>query len=126
MTFRILLPTLALALNLGFSPVASAKSQDFVGQQKLTSHLIVNMFLQHLDNSDLSLLGQSINSDNLLPQRVSFNYQIQNDKLNVDIYNVLVSPLPVPEQADLFISGITVTVDDNGVIEDVKAHVSNQ
>ncbi|MDH5326481.1 MAG: hypothetical protein OEZ68_14860 [Gammaproteobacteria bacterium] len=105
---------------MGTSPVVG---EDFIEQQKLASHLIVRLFLVNLREGDIELLGRSLARDDIIPKQVSFAYEIQTDTVTVHIYNELVKPLTVPLQQNFVVKGVTVIVSDDGVIQEVKAHM---
>ena len=102
-------------------PALSAES--FTEQQKIESHLIINLFLDAVERGELMVFEQVISRSMLEPVKISYVYDIRNDDIMIRIYSRLFEPMVVPHYEQFYVNGVSVSVDDSGDIIDVSVHV---
>ena len=105
-------------------PVVSSAEIDFLEQQKITSHLIINMFLLNIDEGKLELFGEVLKRDQLDAHQVYYIYNLEDDDLEIGIYLKLKKPLVIPHFEDFSINGVSVDIDKDGNIKEIKSHAS--
>lgn len=101
----------------------SKGENDFFDQQKMTSHLIVDMFLLNVDQGKLEIFGQSIERSQLVSQQVAYVHNLNDDSLSITLYLGLKKPLRIPHFEDFHVDVISVDIDKNGNILQVKSHI---
>lgn len=103
-----------------------AEETDYFAQQKLTSHLLINIFLEKLDDNRLLLFHHSISRTDLNSHEVSYVHNIADDSIQARLHFKLKKEKPLPGFEDYFIEGIVVEMDKDGKILEVSTHVSRQ
>jgi len=104
--------------------VGVAKSDnDFFDQQKMTSHLIVDMFLLNVDQGKLEIFGQTLQRSQLQAQQVAYIHNMDDDSLSITIYLSLKKPILIPHFAEFHVDAISIDIDKDGNILQVKSHV---
>lgn len=106
----------------GLFSVAKGEN-DFFDQQKMTSHLIVDMFLLNVDQGKLEIFGQSIERSQLISQQVAYVHNLSDDSLMITLYLGLKKPLRIPHFEDFHVDVISVDIDKDGSILQVKSHI---
>ena len=106
----------------GFLSVAKGEN-DFFDQQKMTSHLIIDMFLLNVDQGKLEIFGQSIERSQLVSQQVAYVHNLSDDSLMITLYLGLKTPLRIPHFEDFHVDVISVDIDKDGTILQVKSHI---
>ena len=106
----------------GLVNVAKADS-DFSNQQKITSRLIVDMFLLNVDQGKLEIFGQTIKRSQIQEQQVAYIHNLQDDSLSITIYLNLTEPVLIPHFTDFHVDAISIDIDKDGNILQVKSHL---
>ena len=96
---------------------------DFFDQQKMTSHLIVDMFLLNVDQGKLEIFGQKIKRYQLKSQQVAYIHNLDDNSLSITLYLSLEEPILIPHFEDFHIDAISIDIDKNGNILQVKSHL---
>ena len=96
---------------------------DFFDQQKLASHLIVDMFLLNVDQGKLEIFNQKIERSQLVSQQVAYIHNLDDDRLSITIYLGLKTPLRIPHFEDFHVDAISIDIDQDGNILQVKSHI---
>jgi len=105
-------------------PTAKAEGAELFEQQKLTSHLLINLFLENIDQNELVIFKQIITRSDLQPHQVSYVHNISDDSLLVRLCFNLKKKIEIPKVENAYVGRITVEVDKNGNIIKVITHVS--
>ena len=98
-------------------------AENFTEQQKIESHLIVNLFLDAVERGELMVLEQVLSRSMLEPVKVSYVYEIESDVITINIYSRLSEPMVVPHYEQFYVNGVSVVVDESGNIITISAHV---
>ena len=101
-----------------------AEAVNLFEQQKLTSHLLINLFLEKLDQGGLVVFKQTISRSDLQPHQVSYVHNIADDSLLVRLCFNLQRKILVPKFEHFFVAGITVETDKDGNIIKIMTRVS--
>lgn len=104
--------------------IAKAEETDVFEQQKLTSHLLINLFLEKLDQGGLIVFDHILNRPDLQAHQVAYVHNIVDDSLLVRLCFKLQKKILVPNFEDFYVDGITIETDKKGNIMQVKTHVS--
>ncbi|WP_455218122.1 hypothetical protein, partial [Kaarinaea lacus] len=94
----------------------SAESIDIYEQQKLTSHLLVNLFMEQIAKDGLSIFGHEVSQSDLQSHHVAYIHDTANDSLKVELCFTLSEPIAVPDFDSFYVNRITVEVDKDGKI----------
>jgi hypothetical protein len=124
LTINIVL-SLALLLSAP-SVIAEQENLDFFAQQKLTSHLITSMILEKVDEGGLSIYEQEITRDHLQPNQVAYIHNLEDDSLEICVHFQLIEDIVVPNFEEYLVDRISIVVDKDGDIKEVKAHIIRQ
>lgn len=117
--FLIIFPTiLATAI-----PTVKAEEVEIFEQQKLTSHLLINLFLEKLDQDKLIIFNHVLNRSDLLAHQVSYVHNIIDDSLLAHLCFKVQKVILVPEFEEFYVNGITVETDKDGNIIQIKTQV---
>lgn len=104
---------------------AVADDNELGQRQKLTSHLLIKLFLEKVDDEDgLVLFGQYVASSDLEPYEVSHVHNLMDDSLLVRLYFKLRKKVLVPNYENYCVEGITVETDPDGNIIQIMTQVS--
>jgi hypothetical protein len=115
----------ALLLFLASSTaIVKAESTDLFEQQKLTSHLLINLFLDKLDEDEIVIFEHALSRLDLKPQNVAYVHKLDDDSFLVRLCFKLQKKILVPKFEQFYVDGITVETDQNGGIIKVTTHVS--
>jgi hypothetical protein len=115
----------ALLLFLASSTtIVNAESPDIFEQQKLTSHLLINLFLDKLDQDEIVIFENTLTRVDLKPQNVAYVHKLDDDSLLVRLCFKLQKTILVPKFEQFYVDGITVETDQTGDIIKVTTHVS--
>lgn len=109
--------------NISISTVKAEEVEVFE-QQKLTSHLLVNLFLEKLDQNELLIFNHALKRHDLQAHQVSYVHNIVDDSLLVRLCFKLQKVILVPDFKEFYVDGITVETDKDGNIIQVKTNVS--
>lgn len=101
-----------------------AEEVEIFEQQKLTSHLLINLFLEKLDQNELLIFHHALNKHDLQAHQVSYVHNITDDSLLVRLCFKLKKVILVPEFEEFYVNGITVETDQYGNIIQIKTQVS--
>lgn len=96
---------------------------DFFDQQKMASHLILDMFLLNVDQGRLEIFDQKIERSQLESQQVAYIHNLNDDSLSITLYLGLKEPLRIPHFEDFHVDAISIDIDKDGNILQVKSHV---
>lgn len=113
---------LAIFLACGLIGTSNADN-DFFDQQKMTSQLIVDMFLLNVDQGKLEIFGQTIQRSRLQPQQVAYIHNLDDDNLSITLYLGLTEPVRIPHFEDFYVDLISIDIDKDGNIIQVKSHI---
>ena len=124
---------LSLILIVGFSLCGTAPTETLVPtakaeeiqlfKQKITSHLLINLFLEKVDQGDLVIFEHPLNRSDLQSHNVSYIHNINDDTLSVNLSFKLKNKIPLPKISGYYVDEITVGIDKHGNIVDIKSHV---
>lgn len=107
--------------------VSVAKGENnFFDQQKLTSHLIIDLFLLNVDQGKLEVFGQIIKRSQLQSQQVAYIHNLEDDSLSITIYLSLKESILIPHFEEFQVDVISIDIDKDGNILQVKSHVVPQ
>ena len=106
------------------TPEVEAEETGLFGQQKLTSHLLINLFLEKVDQSELVIFEKTLKRSDLQPHQVSYVYNIADNSLVVRLCFKLKKQILVPNFENFYVDRITVETDNNGKIMQIATHVS--
>ena len=106
------------------TPVVEAEELESFEQQKLTSHLLINLFLEKVDQGELVIFKHIIKRSDLKSHQVSYVHNIVDDSLLARLCFKLQKQILVPEFKDFYVDRITVETDRNGKIIQIATHVS--
>ena len=117
---------LAMIFTVGLAGyvVADESSDGIYYQNQMTSHMLINLFFQQIDNGELVIFEKTITRDMIEPTHIAYIYSFKQDVLIISIYSKLKESLLVPRFEGFHIDGISITVDEVGNIKEVKSHVS--
>ena len=66
-------------------------AESFTEQQKIESHLIINLFLDAVERGELIVFEQVLSRSMLEPINISYVYNIENDDITISLYSRLLS-----------------------------------
>lgn len=101
-----------------------AENINLFEQQKIVSHMLVNMFLQKIDEEELTVFNHVVKKSDLVPHHVSYVHDLTNDELKAELCFVLTKEILVPEFEGYFVERIVVEMDKDGSIVGISTHVS--
>jgi hypothetical protein len=110
-------------LLLNISGVQAADG-EFFQQQKMRSHLLVDLLLEKVDEGEFEVFGQTLTRDDLQPHQVAYVHHLADDSISISITFNLNKPVPVPNYENFYAHQICVKVDKDGNIEQVATHVT--
>lgn len=96
---------------------------DSIDQQKLISNLIIDMFLLNVDKGKLIIFGYKIKRSQITSKQVSYTYDLDEDSLSISIHLQLNEHILVPHFQNYHVNEISVDVDADGNIQQIKSHV---
>lgn len=105
-------------------PTVKAEEVDLYEQQKLTSHLLINLFLEKLDQDELVIFEHVISRADLQPRQVSYVQNMVDDTISVHLCFNLQKTILVPKFEHFYVDKITVETDKDGAIIQVRTHVT--
>ena len=105
-------------------PVAKAEEIELFKQQKITSHMLINLFMEKLDQNELLIFKHTLKRSDLQSHQVSYVHNIVDDSLIVRLCFKLRKIIRVPEFEEFYVDKITVETDKDGNIIQIKTHVS--
>ena len=115
--------TLLSAVMVGVYSEVVSSEPDFIEQQKLTSNLIVNMFMLDVDKGKLKVFGQKINREQLISHQVAYVHDLHDDNLTITIYLQLKESVLMPHFENFIVDAISVDVGEDGAIKEIRSHV---
>ena len=115
--------TLLSAVLVGVYSEILSSEPDFIEQQKLTSNLIVNMFMLDVDKGKLAIFGQTLKRSQLVSHQVAYVHNLEDDSLTISIHLQLKEGIVIPHFEDYIVDAISVEVDEDGRIEEIRSHV---
>ena len=115
--------TLLSAVMAGVYSETLTSEPDFIEQQKLTSNLIVNMFMLDVDKGKLVIFGQTLERSQLISHQVAYVHNLADDSLTISIHLQLKEGLLIPHFEDYLVDAISVEVDEDGRIKEIRSHV---
>ncbi|MCI0505113.1 MAG: hypothetical protein L0Z73_03285 [Gammaproteobacteria bacterium] len=83
---------------------------------------IMRIFKAAVDRGELKLFEKQIALSALNPQQVEYIYLIGETKPTIKVYSFLNKPLPHPAMPNLYIGGVTATLDEKGHIIEAVMH----
>ena len=106
------------------TPTVKAEEVELYERQKLTSHLLVNLFLEKLDQNEMVIFEQAIGRTDLQPRQVAYVQNMVDDTISVHLCFNLQKTILVPKFEHFYVDRITVETDKNGDIIQVRTHVA--
>ena len=101
-----------------------ADKVDLFEQQKLASHVLINLLLERIDQGDLVVFEQALTKTDLQPHQVSYVHNLLDDSLLVRLSFKLQKKIFVPDFKDFCVDRITIETDEDGNVLQVISHVS--
>jgi len=86
-------------------------------------HDAVAVYLAAVDRGELRVFGRRLDRTMIEPELVEFVFDLVRKSAYVRIYSRVKVLLPVPEQTDFQIRGVSSIIGDEGNIIDTEAHV---
>ena len=105
-------------------PTVKAGEVEIHEQQKVTSHLLINLFMEKIDQDELIIFKQVLKRSDLKAHQVSYVHNIADDSLLVTLCFQVKKVILVPEFEEFYVNGITVETDKDGNIIQTKIQVS--
>lgn len=126
LTVRLSVLTFMFVLFSAGAPInmAKAESIDIYEQQKLTSHLLIDLFLDQIAKDGLTVFDHVLNKSDLHSHHVAYIHNTASDTLKVQLCFTLAKRITVPDFDSFFVDRITVEMDKDGNIVEVLTHVS--
>ena len=112
----ILLYLLASLAFVSSIPKAKSEEVDVFCDQKMLSHLMVDMFLEKVDQGEVLVFEQKLSRSDLQPCKVAYIHDTSDNSFTIHLYFKLNKEILMPGKKDLYIDGITVITDENGSI----------
>ena len=106
------------------TPTVEAGEIESFEQQKLTSHLLINLFLEKVDQGELVIFKHTLKRSELQSHQVSYVHNIVDDSLLVRLCFKIQKQILVPNFENFYVDRITVETDKNGSIMQIATHVS--
>ena len=106
------------------TPTVEAGEIESFEQQKLTSHLLINLFLEKVDQGDLVIFKHTLKRSDLQSHQVSYVHNIVDNSLLVRLCFKIQKQILVPNFENFYVDRITVETDKNGSIMQIATHVS--
>ena len=119
-TFLIFFSTLFV---ISTSTIEAGEMESFE-QQKLTSHLLINLFMEKVDQGELVIFEYILKKTDLKSHQVSYVHNINDNSLLVRLCFKLQKQILVPKFENFYVDRITVETDKNGKIMQIATHVS--
>jgi len=114
--------TLLSAVVAGVYSETLTSEPDFIEQQKLTSNLIVNMFMLDVDKGKLVIFGQTLERSQLISHQVAYVHNLADDSLTISIHLRLKEGILIPHFEDYLVDEISVKVGEDGAIKEIRSH----
>lgn len=115
---------LVLLLFIMWDKDSKADSSVLYEQQKMASHLLVNMFLEKVDQGELSIFDHTLQRTDLTPHHVAFIHTLADDEMKAQLCFMLTRRIVIPDFEDFYVEKITVDMDKDGNITEISTHVS--
>ena len=112
-TLLYLLASMAVAPII---PTVMAEEAVIFDQHKIFSHLMVNMFLEKVDQGELIIYGQIISRSDLQSTKVAYIHDTNDHSNSIQLYFDLKREILIPDNESFYIGGITVEADQSGTI----------
>ena len=112
----LILPAAAMAAD-------EEKSFDFLDQQKINSHLIADIFMNNVDQGRISIFGHVLQRAELEQHNVAYIHDLKDDSVSICIRFKVKEKLPVPNFENYYVEAISVDVDTDGKVEQVRSHI---
>ena len=112
----ILLSLLASLASVSSIPKAISEEVDVFCEQKMLSHLMVDIFLEKVDKGEVLILERKLSRSDLQPCKVAYIHDTSDNSFTIHLYFKLKTKILMPGSEDLYIDGITVITDENGSI----------
>jgi hypothetical protein len=103
---------------------AAVADKDLAQRQRLTSHLLINMFLKKVDDDKLILFGKRVSSSDLEPYQVSHVHNLMDDTLLIRLYFKIRKKILIPDYENYYVEGITVETKPDGKLIQIITQVS--
>lgn len=122
--FIILFTLLATLLVEFTASTVKADNVDLFEQQKLISHLLVNAFLEKVDEGGLSIFDHDIKREDLISHHVAYVHRLGDDELKAQLCFMLAKHIVVPDFEGFYVERIIVEMAKDGSIIEISTHVS--
>ena len=122
-TIAALLLMLMSSAAISGDKVESAPSYDIHYQNRLTAQLLMDLFFQTIDRGELNIFDKIVSRDMITPTQLAYVYQLNGDEAIISIFCHVNSRISVPDHPHLYIDGISIHLDQQGNILNVKSHV---
>lgn len=84
---------------------------------------VVDIYLNAVSRGELIVFDRKLDKSMITPVRVEYIYEINSAISSVIVYSELKQPIPVPIQENCSVRGVSATLDTDGHIIEVKAHI---
>lgn len=84
---------------------------------------VIELYFNAVDRGELIVFNQRFDKSMLTPIRVEYVYELKSAISKIKIYSDLKQSIPVPEQTNCKIRGISAILDAEGNIIETEAHV---
>ena len=102
----------------------NAENVDFFEQQKMTSYMLINLFMDQVGQEGLSLFDDKVKKAELHSPHVASVHHTANDTLQVELCFTITKRILVPDFESFYVEKITVEMDQDGNIIEILTHVS--
>lgn len=100
------------------------KGSDFEYKEKIELRLVLGLFLKAVENGGLTLFDQIVTREMLVPVQIAHVYELESDKISINIFCQLKAPMKVPHHDKAFyVDGITAYISPEGEVYEITAHV---
>lgn len=99
------------------------RSPGLIGPGISEPHEVVDIYLKAVRRGELIVFDQKLDESMITPVRVEHVYDINSAISSVIVYSELKQPIPVPIQENCSVRGVSATLDAEGHIIEVKAHI---
>jgi hypothetical protein len=97
--------------------------QDHIPYPEIDPNRVVAVFLKAVDKGELALFSIRIDRPMLEPERVEYVYTLDGRLPTIRVYSTIKTPVPLPDNPQLLMHGVTAVIDWRGQITEAVAHI---
>ena len=86
-------------------------------------HEVIDIFLKAVSRGELIVFEKRLDKSMITPVRVEYAYELNRAISSIIVYSELKQPMAVPNQKDCSVRAVSATLDTEGQIIEVKAHI---